>query len=78
MLPSVASQAILLDTMEFWERRPAALSDVTKRENAPRCKQTSSTQMTANYAKVRSATSATAAHQQIERAPGRGPFCVVC
>src|SRR5664280_200769 len=67
---SVAARAIMLATMDFWERRVAALLGGTKRKNAPKCKSTITTKPIPRLAKMRSASSAAAATQRIKRAPG--------
>ena len=56
-LPSVASQGIIRGTMVYWERRLAALSDVTKQISVTACKKTRSINMTAICEMARSASS---------------------
>jgi hypothetical protein len=72
VLPSGASRAILLDTMEFWELRLAALSDVTKQTSATGCKKTIPINLTANSEMERSASSANAAQQHIPQEISHG------
>jgi hypothetical protein len=60
-LPSVVLQAIILDTMAFWERRLAVLSDATKQISATECKETRPINLTAICEMEKSASSAIAA-----------------
>jgi hypothetical protein len=48
----------ILATMGYWERRPVALSDVTKPTSVTACKETSSISLTAICEMERSASSA--------------------
>jgi hypothetical protein len=53
-------QGIIRGTTGYWERRLAALSDVTRQTSATACKKTRSINLTAIYEMARSASSATA------------------
>ena len=74
-LPSVALQGIIRGTMVYWERRPAALSDVTKPTSATACKEIRSFNLTAICEMERSASSTIAGLVELIEGPKPGPFC---
>jgi hypothetical protein len=63
----------MLAIMEFWEPRVAALYDVTKQTSATGWKQTRPMNLSANFAKVTSASSAIA-HSTKSKGLRTGPF----
>ena len=56
-LPLVGLQGIIRDTMGYWERRLAALSDVTKQTSAIACKKNRRIDLTAICEMTRNASS---------------------
>ena len=74
-LRSVGLQGTIRATMVYWERRRAALSDVTKPTSATACKETKSFNLTTICGMERSASSAIAGLVKLIGAPKPGPFC---
>ena len=68
-------RGIILGTMGYWERRLAALSDVTKQTSTTAWKETRSINLTATCEMVRSASSTIKGLAELIEGPKLGLFC---